>query len=401
MPKIENFISKKKLFKSSIEDDFGNTKNIRTIMDALTSTQKFGVNNASVELLNMVMSEKNGDKVETNRRQTEDKPETNRRQSRDKPKTNRRQTGDKVETKLKTNIQQDPSICLSPIQLKIMLFFLDCCKLNRSRYTGQLSVISIANSCKIKELSVKKTLQRLESKHIIIRNFFKNGRGGWTIYEIPTNVFEELLIIETQYKLETKLETEPYSSSSYINTTTSYSEIPSEPPPINVVPLQDIGLTQSHILQFTKANKLTIEQIQDSINFFAFDLTHNNKANSLKKSPLDFFMGILRQGYPYAAPANYESLDTQAIRLYLESKQQAEQMAETWETQARDRLFQEWQTSLSSEQLEAFCVEITGVERLSEQTRATLKQRNALNQARQYFETTIWPEKRKSILEKN
>ena len=56
--------------------------------------------------------------------------------------------------------------------------------------------------------------------------------------------------------------------------------------------------------------------IQESINAFAFNLKENNKGKGLKTSPLNYLMGILRSGIPYAPPSNYESPESRAMNIY-------------------------------------------------------------------------------------
>jgi len=40
--------------------------------------------------------------------------------------------------------------------------------------------------------TVKKSIQKLEKKELLIRKKFKAGRGGWTIYSVPTDTRAKL-----------------------------------------------------------------------------------------------------------------------------------------------------------------------------------------------------------------
>jgi DNA-binding transcriptional regulator PaaX len=47
---------------------------------------------------------------------------------------------------------------------------------------------------------IRTTIQRLEKKGCIRRIEFKNGRGGWTRYELPESIYHEVLRSETSNK---------------------------------------------------------------------------------------------------------------------------------------------------------------------------------------------------------
>ena len=164
------------------------------------------------------------------------------------------QTQHKVDTKLNTqetqsrhkvdtNLTQTTHISnLIGVQRSILLFIFEECKKARSHITEPLSIVHIASSLEIAPGSIKTSIARLCEKHFIKINSFKNGRGGWSVYEIPDNIYKELLQMETQHKLhtnltqsrhkvDTKLNTQPntnVSSSSSLNinktTTTELSD---------------------------------------------------------------------------------------------------------------------------------------------------------------------------------
>lgn len=90
---------------------------------------------------------------------------------------------------------------------------------------------------------------------------------------------------------------------------------------IDIEPLSKIGFTTIHLSQIAEQNKLQPQAVQDSIYAFAFDLQENNKAKSIKGDPINYFMGILRNGRVYTFPSNYESPQDKAMRLYTEQKE--------------------------------------------------------------------------------
>ena len=97
---------------------------------------------------------------------------------------------------------------------------------------------------------------------------------------------------------------------------------------VDLSPLTEIGFSQTHLFQMAKQNLITPEVVQESIHAFAFDLTKNDKAKSLKKTPLDFFIGILRNGSPYTPPPNYKSPKEIALEAFIEKQNYIKKLEE-------------------------------------------------------------------------
>ena len=306
------------------------------------------------------------------------------------------------------------------LQKILLCFITENCRSRGLLYTDKMTNELLRELLKTDAHSVKTTVQRLINKGLVIRKEGKRGKGGFTVFEIHeitrNAVIDEQRQINisqqfgSQLKfhninqmvndLETKKATIFSSSSSYNNIPlTTYNEENREDNPIiNIEPLNHIGLTYSHIIQLTKQQKLTVDQIQDSINYFAFDLFHNDKAKTLKKDPLNFFIGILRQGIPYTPPSNYESPEAEAMRLYLKSKAETKQINDQLEKEVKENAWQEWLEGLGEFELMEFYVPGESLDSVPEKVRITLKKRNAVNHAQQYFESEVWPSKRKEIL---
>jgi hypothetical protein len=162
--------------------------------------------------------------------------------------------------------------------------------------------------------------------------------------------------------------------------------------------LFDIGFTQNHVNQIVKLGKLTSEQIQESIEHFAFDLEHNDKAKTFKSSPLDVFMGILRKGNYYNAPSNYESKKALNLRLSLEARVKREQIEKELEDKLKEMERNEWLAKLTEQELMEFFVEDQDLSSVPEKSRKVLIKRNAINNAHQYFENEVWSDRRQAIL---
>ena len=301
---------------------------------------------------------------------------------------------------------------------KIFLYYVvENCKARGRLITDKLTNEFLRELLNASADTVKTIVQRVVNKGLVSRAEGKKGKGGYSIfetYEVVRNVvLEEQLQMELSKQLvnqmvnskskhivnnlETNKVTDTYSSSSniYNNTTTNGTDL--DYYSVNINPLQHIGLTYFHIDQLNKQKKLSLEQIQDSIYYFAFDLSRNGKAKTLKKSPLEFFMGILRHG-PYTPPSNYESPENESMRLYLESKARNKKINDELEKKLKETLWQEWKDTLSDQEILEYYVPGEPLDGVPEKIRATLIRRNAETHAYQYFESGIWPSKRKEIL---
>ncbi len=349
--------------------------------------------------------------------QTEDKVRTQLRtnlgQSEDNTKPNLRQTEDKVRTKLRTKLrtnlgQSEDKIPISGhfssligLQRKIALFIYEACNISRNRITNALSVEHIANMCQTTKFSVRKTIQRLEEKKIITRNTFKNGRGGWTQYELADVVFKEIMQEETQEKLRTnlgqsedkvrpqlrtELRTNLSSSSSNINTTTT--ELSPEWQKISWDSLESIGFTLGHLMQLQRTETVNIEFVQDSIDHFAYDLVQNGKTKEIKTNPLSYFMGIMKRVGVYTAPDNYESEKDRALRMYMEKKKRQQEKQAAMEVEMVEISYSEWISGLTEDEKKSLLPDHALNSKLEGPKIAALKT---------YFKKNIWPEKKIEI----
>ena len=349
------------------------------------------------------------DKIRTQLRtklgQTEDNAKRNLRQSEDKVRT-------QLRTKVRTNLGQSEDktpvlghfSSLIGLQRKITLFMYETCKISRSKITNALSIEHIANVCQTTKFSVRKTIQRLEEKKIIMRNNFKNGRGGWTQYELADVVFKEIMQEETQEKLRTnlgqsedkvrpqlrtELRTSSSSSSSNINTTTT--ELSDEWQKIDLSSLESIGLTFGHLTQLQRSGIESAEIIQDSINHFSYDLSHNSKAKEIKTTAIGYFMGIMKRAGLYTAPDNYESEKDRTLRIYMETKKRQQEKQMAVEAELIDLSYNEWSFGLTEDEKKSLLPEHTLNSKLEGPKIAALKT---------YFKKNIWPEKSKVIFQK-
>ncbi|MGK5089280.1 hypothetical protein WDW86_17150 [Bdellovibrionota bacterium FG-2] len=262
------------------------------------------------------------------------------------------------------------------LQRRIILFIFESTKVSRDKATSPIAIQNLAVTCKTTAMAAQVTIRRLEKKGFIRRVEFKDGRGGWSRYELSGAAFQELLHFESQNKvgtileqsqnkvgsqLRTELRTSPSSSSSFLiredfkTTTTSEPDLrkddPTKLPPeweqVNCIPLADYGFGESQLSQIVRDKLLTPEMVQDSIFAFAFDLRVNAKEKEVRGAPLNYFMGILRKGFAYARPANYETPQEAARRKRLELLQREESQRQAEEQQLLELEFSSWKRGQS------------------------------------------------------
>jgi hypothetical protein len=308
--------------------------------------------------------DESGDKLETKWGQTGDKLETKWDESGDKLETKWGQTGDKVGTKLETKLETKKGgfSSISEVmgqQKSLLIFVYQECKKSRMKNTNPLPLDYITSYTNIAKPAVKKAFKRLEDKKLIIRKEYKNGRGGWTKYELPDGVFHHLLQLEKDQKLETKVETKvetnPPPSSSISSLVVTREDLKTSLPEgwDDVIwnNLSKIGFVREHLHQLCKNENLTPQIVQDSIDAFAFDLEENGKAEKIKGSPLAYFIGILRKGIPYTPPENYESPETVAFRRYVEHRERQKAAREDLEKRNYELDLDDWIEKQTEEEL--------------------------------------------------
>ena len=320
--------------------------------------------------------------------------------------TNSVQTQTKVSTKMSFS-------SIVGLQRRIVLFVFDASKTSREKLTAPIALQNLADACQTTAMAAQGSTRRLEQKGLLHRGEYKNGRGGWTRYELPNDLFQELLQLETQNKVSTNPEQSQYKVSTQPSTsipsssssmalpqnlkTTTTSELAlfedgrvnlsPEWSAVDFSPLAETGFTQTHLMQLAKHAKLTAPEVQDSIHFFAFDLSRNGKGRDLKGPPLNFFMGILRKGLPYAPPENFESPVDESRRKTREFKERKERERQAEEQKIFELDFAEWRRGITPDDLRRLVPEWA--------QKPGHIQDSAL---KSHFETNVWPERAQELL---
>ena len=253
---------------------------------------------------------------------------------------------------------------MSDAEKAIAYFMYEDCMTNGMLETKETRVSFISNCLKMPTTTVKKTIQRLEELNHIKRIKFKNGRGGWTIYSLSKDMYDQIRNYQgrfkpetnwsqTRDKLRTKVESEvetntPSSSSYIINTTTNYKASASSKIELNEI-LILLGFNQGHVDQLLRDSSLSPELIQNSLDAFAFDLGFEDVKKKVR-SPIGLIMKLLKNGQAYISEKGYESEED---RLYRELVERAEKKKEEklkLESRMAELKFEEWLENISDEE---------------------------------------------------
>lgn len=187
------------------------------------------------------------------------------------PKLNQTATKVKAELKpqLKPKLNQTAINGLNAIvglQRQIMDIFFQYCVNNGSTNTGNIFIEEIARKIKTTSPTVRTAIQRLEKKGCIIRSLFKNGRGGFSIYEIPTDMYQEWILNsrvkpnlnQTEIKVKAELKPQPKPDLD-IKKESNYLELNNTYIQENFPSVQKIGFKESHLQKTARTESEIIE----------------------------------------------------------------------------------------------------------------------------------------------
>ena len=284
------------------------------------------------------------------------------------------------------------------LQRNTLLFIYDSCRNQGSRVSPPITVQNAAAAVESTLAAVRKAIQRLEIKGFINRSSYKDGRGGWTCYELAESTYRDLLQIETRVKVEPMLsqtrvkvgpQPEPQPEPSL---SSSSSDLFSNKDLTTTEANQDLwqsvtwqilaphGFTETHLRQL-QDSKVDPEKLQKSIEAFEFDLRVNKR--TFQKGPVVVFMGIVRRGGEYAPPANFESEEDKLLRELVERKESAKNRKLELEKKALEFEFETWFENLSPSERDEIVPETSVIRSGTKAQEVTLKK---------YFQDKIWPE---------
>lgn len=195
------------------------------------------------------------------------------------------------------------------LQRNVLVHIFEMCVRTGSRTTPPVAISNLAIALETTVSAGRKAIQRLEEKGFIVRGAFKDGRGGWTKYELKEEVYKTLLldnrtgklepnISQSRAKVDTQLEPKPEpsspcssSSSLNLNNTTTTEE----PFWLNIPERLKGQIPVNQLRAMLKAGTIDHDTLEDSLWGFAHDL-EKGLVKSKTNNPTAVFIGAIKNG---------------------------------------------------------------------------------------------------------
>lgn len=285
---------------------------------------------------------------------------------------------------------------LSGIQRIITVFLYEECKRLRSKITEEISITDLSSLTSTDVGTAKNAINRLIQKNVTRRYKYKDGRGGWTSYEVAENIYQEIRDKEINGKLianwhqsGSKLLAEPVakpvatspssSSSSNINKTTTtndssfdrYSQLPEEWISINLLGSETIPFYQADLLKVVNSYKPEsnlpelAEVAQESIEAMINDVK-SGYAKKHKSARAVLFRNLL-DGTPYGSlDPNFvptwlreKRRSLEVLRRYQKENEQIEnekaELRDASDSHNQEEVFLKWQKTKTDQEIKVIC----------------------------------------------
>jgi predicted transcriptional regulator len=359
MPSLEDILRKTKAKSEQITT-------VRKAPSIATEDRPYSLpDGASIQLM------ETGNKVATNRQQSGNKPATKWQQSSNavavknlNPQQSGNQTSNTICNKVATNPQQSGNKVatktafseLVGLQRDIIIFICHECKNSRSRITEAITLEHMAMSLKRSTGAIRTTIQRLEKKGCLQRAGFKNGRGGWSRYELPDSIYHDVLRNETSNKLATnwqqtsnklasQLATElatNASSSSILNIKETTTTELSDEWNFDITPYFRFGFTTTQAKQLMSLNIISATDVEQSLIEFSYDLDNNAALlSTIKTNKINFLMGMFRKGQAYVSETYRNEQESIILEMARRTEDKRKKLLEA--------KFMAWEESLDDE----------------------------------------------------
>ncbi|WP_155049198.1 hypothetical protein [Piscirickettsia salmonis] len=236
---------------------------------------------------------------------------------------------------------ETPSIdLLSSIQQSVLMVMYDSAKENNMDFTtGKLTINGIANKAGVNSRSIKTTIARLKDKYYISISSRKDGRGGWVSYRLQRGVFFEIKNSLLSESPEENNHTVPKYEID--NQSTVISDL-------DLAGLEEFGFKKVHFNNLT--NKLSIEEIQESINHFSWGLRFNPKNEKYKKDAINVLIGCLVKKSIWIEK-NYKSDDEIRLDKKLAYEKEKAERIKKKEEELFNEKFKAWSDGLTDHEI--------------------------------------------------
>ncbi len=195
------------------------------------------------------------------------------------------------------------------LQRSALFFIYESCRISGSKISPPIAITNLAVAVKTTVAAARIAIQRIEKKGFVRRAEYKDGRGGWTKYELPDEIYSQLVFSGSSIKVASNLDqsytklapelapelapTAPCSSSdlNIINNTTT-----TEPDFWLSVPKNLDGLVSvKQLREFVRVGLVTDETLQTSLDGFSFDL-ERGFIKAKNGNPIAILIGAIKAG---------------------------------------------------------------------------------------------------------
>ncbi|WP_347359508.1 hypothetical protein [Bdellovibrio sp.] len=248
-----------------------------------------------------------------------------------------------VQTSVKSSsnlVQKFDFHMLSPIQQKLLILLYEEGQISRSKISPPLNGALLAKRLESSLEGLRTAVKRLVKADFLLIAEAKSGRTGWTRYELPEWVYQQMTLNETwfksgsnlvqmSFKPSSKPSSEPsselpYSSSNNlnINTNTIAAEILSIPEN-----LRRFGISPTNLQNLINSGKATQDVVERSLAALSFDVEHGKTGNLA-----NILFGVLGTGREYISQKYSETLqkelDAELARIQ-QAEESQKKLAET------------------------------------------------------------------------
>ena len=294
---------------------------------------------------------------------------------------------------------------------KIINYIVNICIENNNNITGPIFTNEIANELNVSKGVLKTTIYRLTKLTLLKRLPGKVSNHGYInlkIKDYVKNIWKEkieiteLIINKTKSNLDNKqINNSLYNSNSNIITTINKKEEKNDSKnpwmSINIFPLEQYGLKQSHLKQLQKMNCTTPEIVQESIHHMAYGL-ENTKDTKKYDYPIKVLMGVLKKGDAWIEE-KYIDPNERALKKIIDARKRKLLAKQKLISELKDIEFNNWFEELTESKLLNIIEETDGVggiiaemykkdKKISDMTKGTILK---------YFNETVWIQIKKDM----
>jgi hypothetical protein len=251
---------------------------------------------------------------------------------------------------------------LSKNQRIILDHLYDICAQLGERTTSQISNTDLEKDTKINKGSLKNNISILNDNNILFVKNTKYGPSGWRIFEIPEITYKYISNQRSTSKLAkarhdsvtspsrspSREVSQDVPSSSSINITTTNYKADALAKIELTEGLTLIGFNQGHIEQLLRDSSLSLEEIQNSLNAFAFDLGFEDVKRKVR-SPIGLIMKLLKNGQAYISEKGYESEEDRIYRELIERADKKNEEKKNLKAKLVEIKFEEWLNDISDD----------------------------------------------------